>query len=118
MGRRPLRRTLEDRLLHALEAPPQRLEAFLVGDHVQPVVTDRGEHHLRHGLGGERSPDERHRRRGAHRVVTQPSRDRKSTRLNSSHVRISYAVFCLKKKKKNKYILYSSTKKKKKQQNI
>src|SRR5438874_5706615 len=28
-----------------------------------------------------------------------PSRDRKSTRLNSSHVEISYAVFCLKKKK-------------------
>src|SRR3989442_15422985 len=28
--------------------------------------------------------------------------DRKSTRLNSSHVRISYAVFCLKKKKKHK----------------
>src|SRR3989442_11108055 len=27
--------------------------------------------------------------------------DRKSTRLNSSHVRISYAVFCLKKKKKD-----------------
>src|SRR5207249_8081868 len=30
------------------------------------------------------------------------SRDRKSTRLNSSHVSISYAVFCLKKKKKKK----------------
>src|SRR5438309_4408045 len=30
------------------------------------------------------------------------SRDRKSTRLNSSHSSISYAVFCLKKKKKNK----------------
>src|SRR5436305_4822820 len=29
--------------------------------------------------------------------------DRKSTRLNSSHVRISYAVFCLKKKKKDHY---------------
>src|SRR5690554_7487100 len=29
-------------------------------------------------------------------------RDRKSTRLNSSHVRISYAVFCLKKKKKSR----------------
>src|SRR5437870_10423329 len=29
------------------------------------------------------------------------SKDRKSTRLNSSHVAISYAVFCLKKKKKN-----------------
>src|SRR5205807_9991006 len=33
-----------------------------------------------------------------------PGRDRKSTRLNSSHLVISYAVFCLKKKKnKNKY---------------
>src|SRR5258707_11002885 len=30
------------------------------------------------------------------------SRDRKSTRLNSSHANISYAVFCLKKKKKKK----------------
>src|SRR5687768_18513898 len=30
-------------------------------------------------------------------------RDRKSTRLNSSHGYISYAVFCLKKKKKNKH---------------
>src|SRR5207302_6150042 len=29
-----------------------------------------------------------------------PTADRKSTRLNSSHVKISYAVFCLKKKKK------------------
>src|SRR5437773_6999877 len=31
-----------------------------------------------------------------------PSPDRKSTRLNSSHITISYAVFCLKKKKKKK----------------
>src|SRR3712207_9316424 len=30
-----------------------------------------------------------------------PGADRKSTRLNSSHANISYAVFCLKKKKKN-----------------
>src|SRR2546427_6510414 len=30
-------------------------------------------------------------------------RDRKSTRLNSSHSQISYAVFCLKKKKKDRY---------------
>src|SRR5690625_6972452 len=33
-------------------------------------------------------------------AVRQPDGDRKSTRLNSSHVAISYAVFCLKKKKK------------------
>src|SRR3989442_11094543 len=31
--------------------------------------------------------------------------DRKSTRLNSSHVRISYAVFCLKKKKKQQSVM-------------
>src|ERR1022692_2640488 len=30
--------------------------------------------------------------------------DRKSTRLNSSHLVISYAVFCLKKKKENKHV--------------
>src|SRR5437879_13440356 len=33
-----------------------------------------------------------------------PGGDRKSTRLNSSHRCISYAVFCLKKKKKKKHI--------------
>src|SRR3989442_11120211 len=33
-------------------------------------------------------------------AVAAESGDRKSTRLNSSHVRISYAVFCLKKKKR------------------
>src|SRR2546426_4166284 len=36
------------------------------------------------------------------RSPTASSRDRKSTRLNSSHLVISYAVFCLKKKKKQK----------------
>src|SRR2546428_5774317 len=40
------------------------------------------------------------RRRGGSRART--NRDRKSTRLNSSHDQISYAVFCLKKKKTNK----------------
>src|SRR3712207_6863709 len=32
------------------------------------------------------------------RLVGEPGQDRKSTRLNSSHANISYAVFCLKKK--------------------
>src|SRR5207302_11410911 len=40
-----------------------------------------------------------HRRLGNPGMAQQ---DRKSTRLNSSHVKISYVVFCLKKKKKNK----------------
>src|SRR3989442_9172446 len=35
--------------------------------------------------------------------------DRKSTRLNSSHVRISYAVFCLKKKKRGNSFTQSTT---------
>src|SRR5690606_41226084 len=40
------------------------------------------------------------RRRDAAGQRTRERTDRKSTRLNSSHVKISYAVFCLKKKKK------------------
>src|SRR5205807_10295051 len=38
---------------------------------------------------------------GIREEVSPRGRDRKSTRLNSSHLVISYAVFCLKKKKKN-----------------
>src|SRR5271165_5893911 len=36
-----------------------------------------------------------------HHLNPRPVTDRKSTRLNSSHVKISYAVFCLKKKTRN-----------------
>src|SRR6266478_9376149 len=63
----------------------------------------------RPGLGVQRlhEPPEPH---------PQPGRlqDRKSTRLNSSHSQISYAVFCLKKKKKKKYIKLKFKKKNKK----
>src|SRR5699024_12191585 len=45
-----------------------------------------------HAAGGLRSDQQRQL------AVQRPSQDRKSTRLNSSHVSISYAVFCLKKK--------------------
>src|SRR2546427_8169352 len=38
-----------------------------------------------------------------HLVLVAGVRDRKSTRLNSSHSQISYAVFCLKKKKNSNY---------------
>src|SRR5690349_22886781 len=51
----------------------------------------------------------------SHRRVRRRSAiDRKSTRLNSSHVEISYAVFCLKKKKKKK----KSNKEKKKKYEV
>src|SRR5215471_9587175 len=45
------------------------------------------------------------------RACLDAGQDRKSTRLNSSHVEISYAVFCLKKKKKNSNKVFSYKKK-------
>src|SRR5256885_8095044 len=46
--------------------------------------------------------DEMHKHAMHHVLVRHEQADRKSTRLNSSHLVISYAVFCLKKKKKKK----------------
>src|SRR2546422_4016812 len=67
----------------------------------------------RHGLGAEIGEALLHRvvldgllERGDELVNHRLRRDRKSTRLNSSHGYISYAVFCLKKKKKNKQETY------------
>src|SRR4051812_50008476 len=48
-------------------------------------------------------------RRPLEPVGRRPSTDRKSTRLNSSHMSISYAVFCLKKKKKQLPPDYTAT---------
>src|SRR3712207_7351289 len=42
---------------------------------------------------------------GRHRPASASLPDRKSTRLNSSHANISYAVFCLKKKKKKHHAI-------------
>src|SRR5699024_12451475 len=52
----------------------------------------------------EDQPEKAPKAEGKKRKTTgkkKPHADRKSTRLNSSHVSISYAVFCLKKKKNN-----------------
>src|SRR5436309_15669077 len=69
----------------------------------------RARRRSRHGEGHRsgRARDGRRRARRKRRRRATASRagragDRKSTRLNSSHVKISYAVFCLKKKKKEK----------------
>src|SRR5438445_3827952 len=48
------------------------------------------------------------------KVLLARAKDRKSTRLNSSHANISYAVFCLKKKKsknkeRNKHLTYNTS---------
>src|SRR3712207_7689812 len=56
------------------------------------------------GRPGDQRPP-LHRARSDHHFL----RDRKSTRLNSSHANISYAVFCLKKKKKSNKCFASTT---------
>src|SRR5690348_17700691 len=64
---------------------------------------DRGAGAQAGGHRPERGGEERRERLIRHGVVLDRARrDRKSTRLNSSHPSISYAVFCLKKKKKIK----------------
>src|SRR5437763_17171421 len=58
-----------------------------------------------HPVGAVVEDDDRERQRVAHdrlKLLDIELEDRKSTRLNSSHRCISYAVFCLKKKKVNK----------------
>src|SRR5207253_11310549 len=59
------------------------------------VAISKTSRHVSRG-GSFCSPD------SARSLINVRWRDRKSTRLNSSHVAISYAVFCLKKKKKKK----------------
>src|SRR2546426_7220094 len=56
----------------------------------------------KHGRYSLQRHDEERTRKEARIGPDGAGRDRKSTRLNSSHLVISYAVFCLKKKKKRK----------------
>src|SRR3989442_2962639 len=86
MIRRPPRSTLFPYTTLFRSAHPGRRGAGRVGDPRQPPRC-LGERRRRPDLG--------------------PG-DRKSTRLNSSHVRISYAVFCLKKKKRQATIVEPS----------
>src|SRR5690349_23852662 len=87
-------------LFRSVGGQPARLRAH----HVRrdpPVAAQpsrRGPDQDRVLLGSQSRSGRQHRReaRGERDL------DRKSTRLNSSHVEISYAVFCLKKKKENK----------------
>src|SRR3712207_7532828 len=71
-------RDLADQTPHALDEAAGALHAFLGPDHVA-LRRRVGEHEPARGVGAVG--------------------DRKSTRLNSSHANISYAVFCLKKQK-------------------
>src|SRR5437773_8420014 len=75
---------VEDELFHALRAElRERLDKLVVGGRGEPVDA--------HIAG----------------LVVDHIRDRKSTRLNSSHITISYAVFCLKKKNRCAHLPHS-----------
>src|SRR5258708_27662768 len=71
------------------------------------LVIGRGRLHRRGGRSHGRALSGRLRRRAEIRL--RPAQDRKSTRLNSSHQIISYAVFCLKKKNNSSAIVCSTT---------
>src|SRR5699024_12034900 len=80
-----------------ISPPPAAASALSLHDAL-PICNQRGD--LRVDVAGGAHPVQVLPGEHAGRPGQQPvERDRKSTRLNSSHVSISYAVFCLKKKK-------------------
>src|SRR5690554_6309495 len=96
------------RVLHGGE---KFTESILINDEVEKAIEDNcelGPLHNPHNLTGIRvckdlMPDKPQVAvfdTAFHQTMPKKALDRKSTRLNSSHVRISYAVFCLKKKSK------------------
>src|SRR3712207_9250601 len=93
MIRRPPRSTLFPYTTLFRSQHRETHAAVELGDHRHDVVADEGVEVV-DGL----RPYSHRGGSGVH-ATTPLRRDRKSTRLNSSHANISYAVFCLKKKK-------------------
>src|SRR5207253_8560232 len=79
--------------------PEQVIQTFRGSFQMPLVHVDARDRFLRR-LAGIVEPEQKRRAIGEEFIaVFNEEADRKSTRLNSSHVAISYAVFCLKKKK-------------------
>src|SRR3712207_7824507 len=95
MIRRPPRSTLfpYTTLFRSAVGPLERLARRRAVLSLGPVARREQDAELR------RYGDRERAERGRHRIERHAREDRKSTRLNSSHANISYAVFCLKKKK-------------------
>src|SRR5437867_13385799 len=83
---------------------PATTELYTLSLHDALPICPRPDQPVHRGDGGPRRARDREvrlcRHVLCHRGRPRPRVDRKSTRLNSSHRTISYAVFCLKKKKK------------------
>src|SRR3712207_7726211 len=92
--------SLHDALPICLQAQEQRPEEVVQGG--EPPE-EHPEHRAQHDADAE--PDPQADRTGEQGLEQLVFVDRKSTRLNSSHANISYAVFCLKKKKYNKHYI-------------
>src|SRR5258707_2760640 len=98
-----------DNFEHLVAAAPLVADLLVMGPHLKILVTSRavlhvyGEHEF--PLPPLALPDPRSLPSldvlSHYPAIADPAGDRKSTRLNSSHANISYAVFCLKKKKKD-----------------
>src|SRR3712207_6886724 len=82
---------------------------FRSDDHAVAGVGPEHQRLRRDAAATEAGDVGRQREQRTVRVVVPRLRDRKSTRLNSSHANISYAVFCLKKKISNSPSFYPST---------
>src|SRR5690625_6374275 len=97
------RRNRQTELAEELKATGALDEVFARIDAGEPLTGDGGvlggmlKAALERGLEAELSEHVGYEK-GAPDATEHPNSDRKSTRLNSSHVAISYAVFCLKKK--------------------
>src|SRR3712207_6887392 len=75
-----------------------------------PAGLGQGGHDFSHSLDRHVGAVEHDQRPSRAVCLVVHLQDRKSTRLNSSHANISYAVFCLKKKKKKNIVLLTITK--------
>src|SRR3712207_8349081 len=99
MIRRPPRSTLfpYTTLFRSMEPPFTNIDAehFFAAERLDPAST----------VNGAELQKIFWRYRALEKELERQKADRKSTRLNSSHANISYAVFCLKKKKKQCYCL-------------
>src|SRR5690348_17798444 len=91
MLRRPPRSTLFP-YTTLFRSRRNRADAFIHNDFFDPVNREENSSRLNAALLAMRDV--------VHPIAERVQIDRKSTRLNSSHPSISYAVFCLKKKKK------------------
>src|SRR5690625_6773658 len=106
-----IRNSFTDRSFHGTNSGNNSLsflpKQFIYGKCIRTTTAANHPGSLRVTSG--RDPGATHRKSTRHVARARVPSDRKSTRLNSSHVAISYAVFCLKKKQQDHMRVTAST---------